>query len=69
MGIDRQIDVAVKSLKFQPDDRFVLLARSTIPQGLFSVDVNQSSEEILKTMFEVAVASESKVPFWISVLG
>jgi hypothetical protein len=69
IGLDRQIDIAVKTLALSPGDRFAMLARSCIPQAMFNLDFNKSSEDLVKDIFDAAVAADEKIPFWVSVFG
>ena len=62
------LDVVVKSAVIKPDDKMIMLARSTIPSDFFTQDLSQSSQEILAKLFEVAVNEDGRQPFWISVI-
>jgi hypothetical protein len=69
MGLDPQIDLSVKSIVLQPEDRLILLARSTIPPHFFTQDFSKkNSQEILNTLFEVAIDADKKFPFWLALL-
>ena len=68
LGINPDLDVVVKSAVIKPDDKMIMLARSTIPSDFFTQDLSQGSQEILAKLFEVAVNEDGRQPFWISVI-
>jgi hypothetical protein len=69
VGLERAWDLEVRSLALQDDDSLILLARSFIPPRFFEPLIETTPGEIVKSLFDLAIEDNSKLPFWISILS
>jgi len=70
LGVERALDLDVKSLAIQPEDILVMICRSTIPGPFFNQNLKGlSPTEVLNQLFSAAATFAPKVPFWIGVFG
>ncbi|MDZ4678777.1 MAG: hypothetical protein SGI74_14870 [Oligoflexia bacterium] len=70
LGVERQIEIQTKNLVTQNGDILIMLARTHVPCDFFVENLmNQSGAQVLEILFNIAVAKENDVPFWISTIS
>jgi serine/threonine protein phosphatase PrpC len=70
IGLEKNWDLEVRSLKVNPTDGIILLARPTLPLNFFAKKFKPTSlEKFVQDLYDATVEENEKLPFWISLLA